>query len=94
MTALGREAALSSGTLSAAIDRMEKAQLVKRIADPSDGRGVKVTAADWSPAKRKRLFTALLATEDAMLAPLSRHERETLLTLLSRVLDGMGESKA
>ena len=44
MTELGQKAALSSGTLSAAIDRMETAGLVRREADAVDRRGVRVVA--------------------------------------------------
>ncbi|HEX8794120.1 MAG TPA: MarR family transcriptional regulator [Polyangiaceae bacterium] len=86
MGELGREAALSSGTLSAAIDRMEAAGLVARVKDPEDGRGVRVEAAKWPAAKRERLLGTLLAAEEEMLANLSERERATLHTLLTRVL--------
>jgi DNA-binding MarR family transcriptional regulator len=86
MGELGREAALSSGTLSAAIDRMESAGLVSRVKDPEDGRGVRVEAASWNAAKRERLLGKLLAAEEEMLVDLSERERATLHTLLTRVL--------
>lgn len=89
MTQLGREAALSSGTLSAAIDRMETAGLVRRTSNPTDARSVRVEAVAWPAAKRERLYRALLAAEDAMLAPLSSTERKTLNALLARLLDGL-----
>jgi DNA-binding MarR family transcriptional regulator len=89
MGELGREAALSSGTLSTAIDRMEAAGLVARVKDPEDGRGVRVHAARWPTAKRERLLSTLLATEQDMLAALSERERSTLYALLSRVLVGL-----
>ena len=89
MSELGREAALSSGTLSAAVDRMEAAGLVRRRADPADRRGVLVEPAEWPAGKRERLFAALLAAEDEMLAPLSKRERATLSALLARVLDAL-----
>lgn len=91
MGELGREAALSSGTLSAAIDRMESAGLVTRVKDPEDGRGVRVEAAKWPAAKRERLLGRLLAAEDEMLVDLSERERATLHALLARVLAKLRE---
>jgi MarR family transcriptional regulator, organic hydroperoxide resistance regulator len=87
MGELGREAALSSGTLSAAIDRMEAAGLVARVKDPEDGRGVRVEAASWPASKRERLLGRLLAAEEEMLVDLSERERATLHALLTRVLE-------
>jgi DNA-binding MarR family transcriptional regulator len=89
MTELGREVALSSGTLTTAIDRMEAAGLVTRVSDPDDRRAVRVEAARWPSAQRQKLIDALLATEAAMLAPLSAKERATLLALLRRILDNL-----
>lgn len=89
MTELGREVALSSGTLSTAIDRMEAANLVKRVTDPDDRRAVRVEAARWPAAQRQKLVEALLATETQMLAPLTAKERATLLGLLTRILDNL-----
>jgi DNA-binding MarR family transcriptional regulator len=87
MTELGREVALSSGTLSAAVDRMEAAGLVSRQPDPADRRALRIEPVQWPKERRKKLVDALLAVEGAMLAPLSDRERATLQTLLSRVLD-------
>jgi DNA-binding MarR family transcriptional regulator len=87
MTDLGREVALSSGTLSAAVDRMEASGLVRRRADAKDRRSVRVEAT-WPEAKRKALISTLLEAESALLAPLTAKERPVLLRLLERLLDG------
>jgi DNA-binding MarR family transcriptional regulator len=86
MKELGKEVALSSGTLSTAIDRMEAAELVKRVPDPSDGRATRIEPAAWPAAKRKKLEDALIATENDILAPLDDRERAQLLDMLERVL--------
>jgi DNA-binding MarR family transcriptional regulator len=91
MTELGREVALSSGTLSAAVDRMEAAGLVTRVADEVDRRAVRVEPARWPEARRSKLTETLLETETAMLAPLTAKEQATLLALLTRVLEGLGD---
>src|SRR5262245_20445679 len=51
MTSLGREAALSSGTLTSAVDRMVTAGLVRRADDPNDKRSVTVAAVEWPKGK-------------------------------------------
>ena len=86
MTELGREAALSSGTLSAAVDRMEAAKLVRRVASGTDRRSVRVEAVPWPAAKRDRLYDALAAMEDELFAPLTKRERAALVEMLERVL--------
>lgn len=86
LTELGREVALSSGTLSAAIQRMEESGLVKRVADPKDGRATRVEPAAWSAGKRASLVAALEKTEDEIFSPLSAKERASMLEMLERVL--------
>jgi DNA-binding MarR family transcriptional regulator len=89
MTELGKEVALSSGTLSTAIDRMEAAKLVSRVVDSTDRRITRVVPASWTKAKRTQLTEALLETEEVILKPLSASERTTLHRLLGRVLTGL-----
>jgi DNA-binding MarR family transcriptional regulator len=89
MTELGREVALSSGTLSAAIDRMEAAGLVTRNADPQDRRSVRVEPTKWPKEQRAKLMEAMLTTQTRMFAPLSRKDQATLYELIARVLDAL-----
>ncbi len=88
MTDLGREVALSSGTLSAAVDRMEAAGLVNRVEDPRDRRAVRLVAT-WPEARRRSLLDVLLVAEERFLEPLSKKERDVLRSLLERLLAGM-----
>lgn len=85
MTELGREVALSSGTLSAAVDRMEASGLVRRVADARDRRAVRVEAT-WPEAKRKKLLATLQDAEAELLETLNPKEQATLLALLERLL--------
>ncbi len=78
--------ALSSGTLTGAIDRMEALGLVRRVVDAGDRRAVRVQAAPWPKARRERLLDTLMATEADLFEPLSAREREQLGRLLARVL--------
>jgi DNA-binding MarR family transcriptional regulator len=82
MTALMRQ----SGTTSFRVDRLERAGLVRRSPDPRDKRGAFVTL---TAKGRRRFDTAApvhLANENRMLAALSPRERETLISLLRRLL--------
>jgi DNA-binding MarR family transcriptional regulator len=90
MTELGNEVALSSGTLSTAIDRMASARLVTRVTDLRDRRSVRIEPAPWPKARRAQLMETLRATEESLLAPLSKAERTTLLRLLERLLGRPG----
>jgi DNA-binding MarR family transcriptional regulator len=90
MTELGREVALSSGTLSAAVDRMETAGMVVRAPDPKDKRVVRVEPAPWPAKKRQALLDALRATEETVLAPLGKTERASLAAMLGKILAGLG----
>jgi DNA-binding MarR family transcriptional regulator len=92
VTELMREVALSSGTLSAALQRMEDAGLVRRVPDPRDRRATRVEPAAWSASKRASLVASLEETEDEILAPLSSKERDTFHEMLVRVLANLSSS--
>ena len=64
--ALQRELALSSATLTGAIDRMEEAELVRRVPAPGDRRASVIEAR--VPAKRRdKVLEAVDRSDDALL---------------------------
>jgi DNA-binding MarR family transcriptional regulator len=78
--------ALGSSTLTGAIDRMEKAGLLRRLPVPGDRRAFRLEPAAW-PAKRKEALLATLSdTEDRCFAALSDAERRDLSRLLDKAL--------
>lgn len=83
---LGRELGLSPGTISLRVDRLSGRGLVKREADPEDGRGALL----WLTDAGRELFEACapehLANAQALLEGLSEHEREQLGRLLGKLL--------
>ena len=82
---------VSSGVMTNRIARLERAELVKRIPDPSDGRGVIVAL---TPKGRSVVNTALEhhnANEQRLLEALSLGERETLSTSLRKLLIAAGD---
>jgi DNA-binding MarR family transcriptional regulator len=79
--------ALGSGTLTGALDRMDKAGLVRRVPDPEDGRAWRVEPAPMDRKKRLAIERTLEEVEKRVFSALSRDERTVLLRLLGK-LDG------
>ena len=82
---LQRQLLLSSGTLTGAIDRMEKSGLVRRVQHESDKRAFRVEPVPLRA--RRSIETTLEAFEEDAFAMLSKTERRTLLALLRKVSD-------
>jgi DNA-binding MarR family transcriptional regulator len=84
-----RSVVLSSGGMTARLDKLEEAGWISRVADAQDRRKVVI---ELTP-KGRRLIDAATATrfEEARssLPPLSDHEQSTLAALLRRWLTGL-----
>jgi DNA-binding MarR family transcriptional regulator len=84
---LMRSAMVTSGAITQRLDRLETRDLVRRRPHPGDGRVVLVSL---TPAGRElvdRVLPDHLATEERLLAGLTRQQRAALADLL-RALDG------
>jgi DNA-binding MarR family transcriptional regulator len=84
---LQRILALGSGTLTGALDRMDKAGLIRRVADPEDGRVWRVEASSIDARKRRTIQETLESTEARAFSPLTERERAELLKLLHKLGD-------
>ncbi|HWM87021.1 MAG TPA: MarR family transcriptional regulator [Kofleriaceae bacterium] len=82
---LQRELAFGSSTLTGAIDRMEKSELVRRRPVPGDRRAFRLEPARWPAARRERLIEAITDTEAACYGALAPREQKQLLRLLGKV---------
>jgi DNA-binding MarR family transcriptional regulator len=82
---LQRVLCLSSGTLTGAIDRMDKAGLVRRVPDPIDGRASRVEPAAFDAKRRRAIEGTLEKAEAACFARLTARERQELFRLLGKV---------
>ncbi len=82
---LQRTLMLSSGTLTGAVDRMEKAGLVRRVPDPRDGRAFLVEPAAVDKKQRRAIERTIEDTEEETFASFDTKERRTLLALLERI---------
>jgi DNA-binding MarR family transcriptional regulator len=82
---LQRVLALGSGTLTGALDRMDKAGLVRRVPDPDDGRVWRVEPAGFGPERRRAVQRTLEVTEAKSFSSLTERDRQELLRLLRKV---------
>lgn len=91
MGKLQRHLALSSPTLTGAIDRMEAQKLVHRVPNPDDGRAWLLEPEPAANRKRKKIDDTLEATDDACFATLTVAERRELGRLLDKCIAGLEE---
>ena len=83
--ALQRELALSSATLTGAIDRMEAQELVRRVPSPADRRASLIEAR--VPARRREKIEASVErSEQRCFAALTAGERKELARLLDKCI--------
>lgn len=73
---------VTSGTMTNRIDRLAAKDLVKRLPDPGDRRGVLVQLSDTGRERVDGAFEGLLAQERELLGGLSAADREALAGLL------------
>jgi MarR family transcriptional regulator, 2-MHQ and catechol-resistance regulon repressor len=88
---IGRQVMLTSGSISTAIDRLEKKGLVVRQACPDDRRVTYVTLTTIGRSLIRRVFKVHATRLEALFEPLSTAERSTLAMLLKQ-LGKHGES--
>lgn len=86
---LSRSLMLSSGAMTNRLDQLEKAELIRRLRDPKDRRGVHVELTDKGKATIDGAVTEQAAKEIDVLGVLSRRELADLNQLLRKVLTSL-----
>ena len=81
-----RETLVTSGTMTNRVDRLTARNFVERLPDPHDRRGVLVRLTPEGLAAVDTAFTALLAAEAEILAPMPAADRAELADLLRTLL--------
>lgn len=89
-TALYEATMVTSGAITARLDRLEQAGLVSRAPHPSDRRGVIVQLTERGKALIDEALTAHVANEHQILSGLTLEERETLASLLAKLVRSLG----
>lgn len=83
---LAEETLVTTGTMTNRLDRLEQRDLVRRLPDPRDGRGVRVRLTPAGRARADAALADLLDRERDLLASLTERQRATLADLLRRVV--------
>jgi DNA-binding MarR family transcriptional regulator len=83
---LARSALITSGAMTARLDRLVVAGLVQRDADPDDRRAIRVRLTRKGERLATRALDAVLAVDTEVLAPLSERQRTALAAALKRIL--------
>jgi len=77
---------VTSGTMTNRIDRLESKNLVARMPDPTDGRGVLVQLTQAGKTAVDRALDELLTREKSLLATISKADREKLASVLRDIV--------
>ena len=88
---LQAELALGSSTLTGAVDRMEKAGLLRRVPVAGDRRAVRLEPVAWPARKREALGEAVATIEAACYADLTAAERRELFRLLGKAIGSIAK---
>ena len=82
---LVQQTMVSSGTMTNRIDRMVERDLVRRLTDPNDGRGVLVEMTAQGQTLVDAAMTRLADAEERLIGGLPRAERDRLAALLRKL---------
>jgi DNA-binding MarR family transcriptional regulator len=96
-TELARSALITTGAMTSRLDRLERAELIRRTSDPADRRGVLVCLTAQGSKVARQALHALIAANQDFLEPLNAQQRDSLAVALKRLLlhhepDKIGDS--
>jgi DNA-binding MarR family transcriptional regulator len=84
---LARAAGLTTGAVTAVVDRLERAGIARRVADPADRRRVRIEVTPKLWELTGPLMTPFFAESQAILDDYSTEELERFSEFLQRVID-------
>jgi len=84
--ALAASALITSGAMTARLDRLERAGLLERHPDPSDRRAILVRLTPEGEDRAARALEAVIAADRRFLAPLRPDDHEAIAAALKRLL--------
>jgi len=87
---LTRRCRVTPGATTQRVQRLEDDGYVERVRDPHDRRTVYVALTSGGSAKLDEVFAAVMAADEAALAPLSSRDRASLARILGDWLSAAG----
>ena len=88
---LGSQLGLSSGAMTARLDKMEEAELIRRLPDPGDRRGVVIELTPRGRELWEQTIAVQAEKESIVAAALTAKEQDQLNDLLRRLVLAFGE---
>ena len=83
--AIGEQVVVTRPTVTGLLNSLESQKLIRREADPIDGRRVRISLTKSGRERVEALLPAVFALEQELFADLSTDEKETLIALLAKV---------
>ncbi|EIV94458.1 MarR family winged helix-turn-helix transcriptional regulator [Frankia sp. QA3] len=87
---LGERASLDRSTVADVVARLVQRGLIRRVRDPRDGRRNVLRLTKRGESTHGQVADRIEQMNDKLLAPLSREEQGTLLSMLTRIVDQGG----
>lgn len=83
---LAQSSLITTGAMTSRLDRLERAGLITRAPDPTDGRAVRVHLTEQGERLAQQSLNAVLAADEAFLEPLDQPQREAVAAALRLLL--------
>ena len=83
---LARSSLITTGAMTARLNRLERAGLIRRAPDPADRRGVLIHLTRQGSSKARQALNAVIAASEAFLEPLSEQQQHTAAAVLRQLL--------
>jgi DNA-binding MarR family transcriptional regulator len=83
---LAKSSLVTTGAMTARLDRLERRRLVRRAPDPTDRRAVRVHLTDEGERIAEQALRAVIAADKAFLDPLGTQQRDALASGLKQLL--------
>lgn len=83
---LAESALITTGAMTTRLHRLEAAGFIKKVADPDDGRAVRVSLTPRGRTIAQRALTKVLAADEDFLAPLTATQRRQTTSALRQLL--------
>jgi DNA-binding MarR family transcriptional regulator len=83
---LAQSSLITTGAMTARLDRLERAGLISRAPDPTDRRAVRVHLTAQGEQLAEQALHAVIAADQTFLEPLSQRRRDSVASALKQLL--------